>query len=254
MRPLILLSNDDGFAAPGLRALRDGLAEDADVVVCAPLVNQSASSHSLSLHRVLRLERHEAGVFSVDGTPADSVYVALHAGDRVLSRKPDVVVSGLNHGPNLGVDVFYSGTVAAAREAAMRGHAAIALSADTQADLVAAARLAARVVLGMLDDFHRQPPLLPPLLNVNIPRGDSWSVRGTRLGVRLYEDDVVFRTDPRGREYLWIGGAGAHHGAAPGSDTEAYDAGVASITPLSLDLTSSDQMGIATSLAQRIRV
>jgi 5'-nucleotidase len=252
MRPLILMSNDDGFAAPGLRSLREHLIADADVIVCAPLVNQSASSHSLSLHRILRLKEHEPGIFSVDGTPADSVYVALHSAGRVLPRKPDLVVSGLNHGPNLGVDVFYSGTVAAAREAAMRGHAAIALSADVRADPAAASRLACEIVMTMLDQIHRLPPLVAPLLNVNIPPGDRWSVRGTRLGVRLYEDDIVFRLDPRGHEYLWIGGAGARHESAPGSDTDAFDAGQASITPLSLQLTHTELQGVADAIAGAI--
>src|ERR1044071_689169 len=120
-RPLVLLSNDDGFAAPGLLAMRDALSAFADVVVCAPELNQSATSHSLSLHRSLRLRHVEEGTFSVDGTPADCVYVALNSGARILPRRPDIAVSGLNHGLNLGIDVFYSGTVAAAREAAMRG-------------------------------------------------------------------------------------------------------------------------------------
>src|SRR5262249_24114157 len=115
-RPLVLLSNDDGCAAAGLLALRDALATWATVVVCAPELNQSATSHSLSLHRPLRLRVVEDGLFALDGTPADCVYVALHSGTRVLERRPDLVVSGMNHGLNLGVDVFYSGTVAAARE------------------------------------------------------------------------------------------------------------------------------------------
>jgi 5'-nucleotidase len=132
-RPLVLLSNDDGVTAKGLLALRDALAKDADVVICAPDQNQSATSHSLSLHRILRLRRVDEGVFTLDGTPADCVYVALHAGTRVLPRRPDLVVSGMNHGLNLGGDVFYSGTVAAAREAALRGIPSIASSADLDA-------------------------------------------------------------------------------------------------------------------------
>ena len=112
--PIILLSNDDGYAAEGLRQLRTELQRHARVIVCAPEVNQSATSHSLTLGRVLRLREVADGVFAVDGTPADSVYVALHAPGRVLPRLPDLCVSGMNHGLNLGVDVFYSGTVAAA--------------------------------------------------------------------------------------------------------------------------------------------
>src|SRR6516165_12152629 len=144
-RPLVLLSNDDGYASPGLRAMRDALLVSADVVVLAPETEQSATSHSLSLHRPLRLRAVEAGVFALDGTPADCVYVALHAGTRVLPRKPDLIVSGINHGMNLGQDAFYSGTIAAAREGALRGIPAVASSAHPSADLQAVAALAARV-------------------------------------------------------------------------------------------------------------
>lgn len=264
-RPLALLANDDGIAAPNLLALRDELARLADVVVCAPEVNQSATSHSLSLHRILRLREVEPGMFAVDGTPADCVYVALHSGTRVLPRRPDLVVSGMNHGLNLGVDVFYSGTVAAAREAALRGIPSIAISADGAADPVAAARLGAALALRMLDVAQRTQRTqgtqrapgtprtsgsAPPLLNVNIPRGDRWDVRATRLGARMYTEDVDYRRDPRGREYLWIGGAGAvRHDHVAGSDTEAHDAGVASVTPLTLDLWATDEAGFAADVA-----
>jgi 5'-nucleotidase len=235
-RPLVLLSNDDGYFAKGLAAVRDELLPHADVVVCAPAQNQSATSHSLSLHRVLRLRAVEPGVFALDGTPADCVYVALCAGQRVLPRRPDLVVSGLNHGLNLGVDVFYSGTVAAAREGALRGIPAIALSADSKADRAAAAAVGAKLALATLEAFRARPGGRVPLLNVNFPPGASWPVRATRLGSRLYTEEVVFREDPRHQEYLWIGGEGIAHGHVPGSDTEAYDAGAASVTPLALDL------------------
>src|SRR5271154_2588382 len=135
MRPLVLLSNDDGHASPGLRTMRDALAAVADVVVLAPESEKSAASHSLSLHRPLRLRAVEPNLFALDGTPADCVYVALHAGTRVLPRKPDLVVSGINHGMNLGQDAFYSGTIAAAREGALRGIPAVATSAHGAADL-----------------------------------------------------------------------------------------------------------------------
>jgi 5'-nucleotidase len=237
VRPLALLSNDDGVHAPNLIALRDALAELADVVVCAPEVNQSATSHSLSLHRILRLRRAGEGVFGVDGTPADCVYVALHAGTRVLPRRPDLVVSGMNHGMNLGIDAFYSGTVAAAREAALRGIPSMAVSADAGADRAAAAALGARLAIAMFQAFARAPATPAPLLNVNIPRGREWPVRATCLGARLYSEDVEFRRDPRGKEYLWIGGAGeVRHDLVPGSDTEAYDDGAVGVTPLTLDL------------------
>jgi 5'-nucleotidase len=239
-RPLVLLSNDDGYAAEGLRALHRELERHADVVVCAPEINQSATSHSLSLHRVLRLRQVEAGVFAIDGTPADCVYVALHSNGRVLPRKPDLVVSGMNHGLNLGSDVFYSGTVAAAREGALRGIPAVAVSADPRADRDRAAELGARIAMVTLEVYRARADAKVPLFNVNVPPGQSWSLRPTRLGARLYGEDVVFREDPRGHEYLWIGGGGVRHDHVPGSDTEAYDEGFASITPLTIDLTSAE--------------
>lgn len=231
-RPLILLSNDDGFRAQGLNALRAALLPHADVIVCAPESEQSASSHSLSLHRPLRLFEHGEGVFSVDGTPADCVYTAFFAGTRILPRRPDLVLSGLNHGANLGDDVFYSGTVAAAREGALRGVPALALSAGLEADRLLAAKEAARIALALF----RTQPTGPLLLNVNIPAGRDWQWRATRLGGRFYTDEVEFRTDPRGREYLWLGGPGVEHRPVAGSDTEAYDAGIIGLTPLVLDL------------------
>lgn len=235
-RPLVLLSNDDGYRSAGISALRAALAESCDVVVCAPDSEQSAASHALSLHRPLRLFRHGEGIFSVDGTPADCVYVALYAAGRVLPRRPDVVVSGMNHGVNLGDDVFYSGTVAAAREGALKGVPSLAVSASLDADLGAACRLGARLAL----ELAARKGDGPILLNANFPPGDSWVVRATRLGSRVYTDEVEFRKDPRGREYLWIGGAGASHRPVVGSDTEAFDQGVVGVTPLVLDLWGRD--------------
>ena len=234
--PLVLLSNDDGYASRGIRAMREGLAAaGADVVIVAPETEQSASSHALSLHRPLRLREAEPRVFALDGTPADCVYVALHAGTRVLPRRPDLVVSGINHGMNLGQDVFYSGTVAAAREGALRGIPALAASAAPSLDFGPVAELCARVVLAL--------PVAPgprgPLLNLNVPPGWTGRLRATRLGARIYEEIVDFRRDPRGREYLWVGGPGVHHERDPGADTEAFDQGVASLTALVLDLTDA---------------
>jgi 5'-nucleotidase len=159
-RPLVLLSNDDGYRSAGLQGLRTTLADIADVIVCAPDTEQSAASHSLSLHRPLRLFSHGQGVFSVDGTPADSVYVALHSEQRVLPRRPDADVSGVNLGVNLGDDVFYSGTVAAAREGALKGIPSIALSAALAADPVAASELGARLVQALLEFSSERAVLL----------------------------------------------------------------------------------------------
>jgi 5'/3'-nucleotidase len=241
-RPLILLSNDDGFFAPGIEALRDQLARFADVITCAPAQNQSASSHSLTLHSVLRLHRVNETTFALDGTPADCIYVALHSRERLLPRRPDLVVSGMNHGPNLGVDVVYSGTVGAAREGAHRGIPAVAVSADNKADRAGAAAVGARVVEKLWAEVQRQPlsHRHAPLLNVNIPAGDRWEVVASKLGRRLYNDDVIYRDDPRGREYLWIGGSEVEHDLAEGTDTHAWEHGRASVTPLTLDLFEQD--------------
>jgi 5'-nucleotidase len=254
MRPLVLLSNDDGHGSAGIRAMRAALAEVADVVVCAPESEQSASSHALSLHRPLRLRAVEPGVFAVDGTPADCVYVALHAETRVLPRRPDLVVSGINHGMNLGQDAFYSGTVAAAREGALRGIPAVATSAHGAADLEQAAKLCVQIGTGLL------AALAAPgaagvadgkgvLLNVNVPKRWTGEVRPTRIGARIYEEVVDFRRDPRGREYLWLGGPGVRHERDPGTDTDAYDDGAVSITPLVLDLTDTRQQAVTAPLA-----
>jgi 5'-nucleotidase len=245
-RPLVLLSNDDGHHSRGIRAMQAALAPHADVVIVAPENEQSATSHSLSLHHPLRLRRVDAGVWALDGTPADCVYVALHAGDRLLPRRPDVVVSGINHGLNLGQDVFYSGTVAAAREGALRGIPAVATSAHTGIDLAKAAFICARITLEVL---KMRPYPRAPLLNVNLPKDWNGQIRATKLGARIYEEVVDFRRDPRGREYLWIGGPGVRHEKDPGSDTDAYDEGVASITPLVLDLTAHDGTPLAYSIA-----
>jgi len=166
----------------------------------------------------------------------------------VLPRQPDLVVSGINHGLNLAGDVFYSGTVAAAREAALRGLRGLALSAGPDADLAGAARCAVELVQAFLGE-----PLPTSgggiLLNVNFPAGDRWLVRATRLGSRRYEDRAEFRRDPRGGEYLWLGGSSAIHGEAAGSDTEAYDAGVVGVTPLSLEMWASGQQSLAERIA-----
>ena len=236
-RPLVLLSNDDGFTSPGIHAAREVLEALADVVTCAPETEQSAVSHALSLNRSLRLRRTTASEasFAVDGTPADCVYVALHSGTRVLPRRPDLVVSGINRGLNLGQDAFYSGTIAAAREGALRGVPGLAVSAEVGADLAPIAALTARIAAALLR--HGGGDGTRRLLSLNVPRAWNGSVRPARLGSRQYEETVDFRNDPRGREYLWIGGPGVTHARDPGSDTDAFDDGAASLTSLLLDLT-----------------
>ena len=251
-RPLVLLSNDDGFSSRGLRALADAIGAWADVITVAPETEQSATSHSLSLHRPLRARRVEESVFAIDGTPADCVYVALHSDTKFLPRWPDLVCSGINRGLNLGQDAFYSGTVAAAREGALRGIPAIAASAHTKADLAKVAALTSSLAQSLFDETRathstRPPPKLvrgTPLLNLNVPLEWTGEVRHVKLGSRLYDETLDIRLDPRGREYIWLGGPGVKHESDPGSDTDAYDVGAASLTMLLLDLTRTDEGGL----------
>jgi 5'-nucleotidase len=248
-RPLVLLSNDDGHTSHALHVMRDALrGAHYDVVVVAPETEQSASSHALSLHRPLRLRAVEEGLFALDGTPADCVYVALHAGQRVLPRWPDAIVSGINRGLNLGQDAFYSGTIAAAREGALRGIPGVAASAHPYADLAGVAALATKITCELLTEGRKNV-----LLNLNVPKKWSGEVRATRLGARIYEELVDFRTDPRGREYLWLGGPGVRHERDAGTDTDAYDDGAASVTPLVLDLTHRDETSFTESIVQRVK-
>jgi 5'-nucleotidase len=235
-RPLIVLSNDDGVHAEGLTALRRALRDLADVVVMAPEREQSASSHRITLSRPLRHRVIADGVHAVDGTPADCVYIALNLAG-LLPRRPDLVVSGINHGFNLAMDVVYSGTVAAAREAALRGFFALAISSDPGADMDRVARDSVPIITRAL--ALRAARTGPLLLNVNHPREAPRGVRATRLGRRDYEDIVEVRTDPRGRSYYWIGGPVTSHDPADGVDTAAVDAGFISVTPLSLELTGN---------------
>jgi 5'-nucleotidase len=250
-RPLILLTNDDGVRATGLCALREALLDVARTVVVAPAEEQSACSHAVTLKRPLRCTQHDEDVYSLDGTPADCVYLALF-GDRFLPRRPDLVLSGINHGANLGTDVFYSGTVAGAREAAIRGIAAMALSYQDAHGLDAFGRVAAtarEMALGLLDAL--ESPDRGVLLNVNFPRRGGTSAVATHLARRVYEDRVVARRDPYDREYFWLGGRPIEQEPSEGSDLDAVNRGCISITPLALEAVNTSQMAVAVRLAQR---
>jgi 5'-nucleotidase len=239
-RPLILLSNDDGVRAPGIQAAEEALRPLGDVVVAAPDRERSATSHSISLDRPLRAEEERPGVFSIDGTPVDCVYLALL---HLVPRRPDLVVSGINHGYNLGSDVFYSGTVAAAVEGALRGVAGIAMSLERRrhpefGPAAAVLRRLAEAALARRDSDDGLPP--GKVLNVNVPSGDVKAFEVTFLGRRVYRDLVDVRHDLRGRAYYWIGGPEAEAEDLPGSDMSAVKAGRASVTPLMLDLTDQE--------------
>jgi 5'-nucleotidase len=228
----VLLSNDDGVHAPGLAALAEAFAGD-EVWVVAPDREQSASSHAISLHRPLRLAELGPRRFAVDGTPTDAVYMGMN---HVLKgRRPDIVVSGINHGPNLGNDVLYSGTVAAAMEGALLGSCAIAVSLATPPphEFGPAAAFAVALARRVVAD----PPPAPVLLNVNVPRGPVRGYRFTRLGHRTYGNEVVEKLDPRGKRYYWIGSEASFRDIPHSDCNTVFDEGLVAVTPLHLDLT-----------------
>lgn len=239
-RPLILLSNDDGIASPYLDALASGLASVGETLVVAPERQRSAMSHTITLHKPLRVTEVAPGRLSASGSPVDCVYLGIL---KLCPRKPALVVSGINDGFNLGTDVFYSGTVGAAVEGGLRGVPSIAVSLQSggEAALQGAIELARSLATRLL--AHPMPP--GTVLNVNVPRGADGRVRWTRLGRRMYQDDVHVRADPRGQSYYWIGGGEAGIAAIPGSDCEAVYDGIASVTPLMLDLTAHALLGAA---------
>ena len=233
-RPLILLTNDDGVDSPHLELLRRYLEEslDAELLVMAPERERSAMSHSITLHKPLRVEERTPNTWAVSGSPVDCVYVGVM---KLASRRPSLVVSGPNNGFNLGTDVFYSGTVGAAMEGALRGIPSIAVSVDRQAE--SAVEEAARLVASLAARLLAQPEAAPVAFNINVPNDSRRRHRFTILGKRSYADDVHVRQDPRGRNYYWIGGGVAGIEDIPGSDCEAVYQGISSITPLGLDLT-----------------
>jgi len=231
MRPLILLSNDDGIESRHLAATAEALEPLGDLWVVAPERERSAVSHSITLHKPLRVHEVEQRRFAVSGSPVDCVYIAVI---KLLPRRPDVVVSGINRGFNLGADVFYSGTVAAAVEGSLRGVPGVALSlAPRDADIATASRFAAALVASVLE----VPMPARTILNVNMPSRPGASYQWTRLGERVYNDVVDDRQDPRGRRYYWIGGGVARAENPPGTDCHSIDHGHISVTPLHLDMT-----------------
>jgi 5'-nucleotidase len=226
----VLLSNDDGVHAAGIRDLADAFPGD-EVWIVAPDREQSATSHSISLHRPLRIAEVGPRRYAVDGTPTDAVYMALNL--LMKGRRPDVVLSGVNHGPNLGNDVLYSGTVAAAMEGALLGFHSIAVSLaarpphDCRHAAAFAAALARRLV--------SHPPPSTALFNVNVPPGPVKGYRFVRLGRRTYANEVVEKLDPRGRKYFWIGGEGSFQDIPHSDCNTVFDEGLVSVTPLHLD-------------------
>jgi 5'/3'-nucleotidase len=230
-RPLVLCSNDDGIDAPHLTALVARIETFAEVIVVAPERQRSAASHAITLHKPLRLTEVAPRRYSLSGTPVDCVYLGIL---KLCDRVPNVVVSGVNDGYNLGSDVFYSGTVAAAVEGALRGGAGIACSLAPRApEPDKAIEFAAAVVRAAI----AEPIPAGTVLNVNMPGTGSDAYQWTALGRRFYEDDVAERRDPRGRPYYWVGGGPSGHDDVDGTDCVAIAKGWNSITPMHLDLT-----------------
>ncbi|MBS4052031.1 MAG: 5'/3'-nucleotidase SurE [Methylomonas sp.] len=236
----ILISNDDGYLAQGINALAAALQAHADVSVVAPDKNRSAASNSLTLDMPLRATTCDNGFVRVDGTPTDCVHLAITG---LLAREPDMVFAGINHGANLGDDVVYSGTVAAATEGRFLGLPAVAISLagsdpkhfDT----------AAQVAVVLLKKIQNHPLPDDTLLNVNVPDLPFDQLKGfqsTRLGQRHKAEAVIRSSDPRGQTIYWVGPPGSEQDAGPGTDFDAIRNGYVSVTPLQLDLTRFDRL------------
>lgn len=247
----VLISNDDGIHAEGLDLLwKCAKNIFSEVTVVAPLYEQSAVSHRISLHDPLRIKQHGEGRFSVTGTPADAVISGLtHI---CKDQKPDLVLSGINHGPNVGYDVYYSGTVAAAREGLIRGIPSVALSLASTS--IASLPLLEPAILDILKRIRNGGLPSDNVLNINFPPVDpqqaaGWlglhGIRGTkvtRIGRRFYQSDLVERLDPRNKPYFWIGGGWPTIEKTEGTDVEMLRQGWISITPIKLDVTDNNQL------------
>lgn len=231
----ILVSNDDGYFAPGIAALAEALSSLGEVTVVAPERDRSGASNSLTLDRPLSLRRTANGFYYVNGTPTDCVHLAVTG---MLDSLPDMVVSGVNHGANMGDDTIYSGTVAAATEGFLLGvpSMAISLASKQASDFSAAARVARDLAAG----FLQRPLGRPVLLNVNVPdraHAEIRGIRATRLGKRHKAEPVIKGLTPRNETVYWVGAAGEAQDAGEGTDFHAVAEGYVSVTPLQMDLT-----------------
>lgn len=235
---LILISNDDGVRSDGIERLASALSGLGTIYIVAPDRERSASSHSLTLHRPLRVDHVEGNTYAVDGTPTDCITLAVRA---VMPRLPDLIVSGINKGENLGEDTLYSGTVSAAMEGTLLGipSFAVSLVAREDFDFGPAADFSAKLAGWVLENGLPQDTLL----NVNVPAAEKLKGhRITRLGKRVYSDAIIEKTDPRGKKYYWIGGDMERWDGGEDSDFHAVYEDVISITPLHLDLTNYSSM------------
>jgi 5'-nucleotidase len=236
--PHILLTNDDGYQAPGLRALAAAFADFATVSVVAPSQEQSGAAQSLTLRRPIVVQQIAEHEWAVEGTPADSVIVALH---KLLPEKPDLVISGINHGANLGENVYYSGTVGAAREAALHHIPAVAMSLCSKGATVKF-ESAARVARSTADLILKEGLPDQVLLNVNVPAPWSGEVKFTRQSKKITRNQLSEGRDPRGRSYFWLFEQRIDKDVAPDTDYAAIFSGAVSITPLHLDPTHTESL------------
>lgn len=234
-----LLTNDDGLDAPGLAAMWKALGGPASGVAVAPSAEQSGASHSLTMKDVIRVHQRGEGRWAVDGTPVDSVYLALH---KLCRQRPTIVVSGINRGANLGDDVFYSGTVGAAREAALNGVASLAVSLDLapfgQGPSGPHFDTAAALAMQVVEQMRQHPLPANTFLNLNVPNCQLSDVTGIEIcsvGRRHYDPEVESRLDPRGGEYFWIGGTPISDQMDPGTDGWWISRGAATLSLLGLE-------------------
>ncbi len=236
----ILISNDDGYSAKGLIALADALRPLAELTVIAPERNRSGASNSLTLDRPLSIHQTENGFIKVDGTPTDCVHLAVTG---MLEKEPDMVFAGINHGANMGDDVIYSGTVAAATEGRFLGLPAIAISLASHTPTHFAT--AGEIAVILLKQILAHPLPADTILNINVPDVPFEAIQGfqaTRLGQRHKAEPAIKTTDPRGREIYWVGAAGPEQDAGPGTDFHAIRNSYVSVTPLRIDLTRYDAL------------
>jgi len=240
--PLILISNDDGVHSEGLRVLTQKLKRIGRVVVVAPDQERSAASHALTLHRPLRIKKISKDIYAVDGTPTDCINLGIN---QILRQRPDIIVSGINHGPNLGDDMHYSGTVSAALEGGIMGVPSIAISVVSRENFhfEFASEFAVKLAKKILS--HGLPKGI--ILNVNVPNLPSSAIRGfkfTSQGKRNYGNIIVEKLDPRGKKYFWIGGEEVGFEDIPNTDCWAIAKGNVSITPLRVDMTDRAALNV----------
>lgn len=250
----ILISNDDGLEAPGIRHLAEQIGARVDrITIIAPDRDRSGASNSLTLDRPIRVEQSDDNVYKVYGTPTDCVHIGITG---LLGEEPDMVISGVNAGANMGDDVIYSGTVAAAMEGRFLGSPAMAVSLAYEGSRPANHACAARAAQVLMNRLLEEALPADTILNVNVPDLPWAEIRGfetTRLGHRHRSEDVIPLEDPRGRQFYWIGAPGGEEDNGPGTDFNAIRRGFVSVTPIHVDLTRYQALDPVSKWVQRIR-